>query len=157
LIARALVFVVVFGALQLAWQMLDDSGAQHLLIDRGVVAPAASIGRALTPNLGIYALGNRLRGPGGGINVVNGCDGMETLFLLVAGFAVAPLPLRSRIRGILIGIPVVYLLNLARILALFYAHGADMELFDVLHGVVTPVLMVVSITAFYYVWLSRSR
>jgi hypothetical protein len=49
----------------------------------------------------------------------------------------------------------VYTLNLIRILALFYAHHADSALFDMLHGIVTPVLMVLSIAAFYYVWLHR--
>jgi exosortase/archaeosortase family protein len=157
LIGRALVFVAVFGALQFVWQMLGDSSVSHLLIDRGVVAPAAFIGRALTPRVGIYARGNRLLGPDGGINVVNGCDGMETLYLLVAGFSVAPLPWRARISGMLFGALVVYLVNLARILGLFYARHADMRLFDVMHGIVTPVLMVVSIAAFYYVWLRRSH
>src|SRR5271163_4821709 len=90
LIRRALAFVIVFGTLQVGWQLLDGSTLQHVLIERGVVAPAASIARALTPSLGVYALGKRLREPRGGINIVNGCDGMETLFLLVAGFVVAP-------------------------------------------------------------------
>ena len=157
MIRRSLAFVAVFGTLQMGWQLLDGTALQHFLIARGVVAPAASIGRALTPSLGIYAAGNRLRGPGGGINVVNGCDGMETLFLLLAGFAVAPLPPQARIRGVLAGIPLVYVLNLARILGLFYARRVDMGIFDVMHGIVTPVLMVVSIAAFYYVWLRRSQ
>jgi exosortase/archaeosortase family protein len=157
LIGRALVFVVVFGALQLGWQMLDGSALAHVVVDRGVVIPTAAIGAALTPAFGIHALGHRLLGFSGGINVVNGCDGMEILFLLVAGFVVAPLPWRARLLGTLAGIPVVYLLNLARILVLFYTRHADIKVFDVIHGIVTPVLMVVSIAAFYYAWLRRSQ
>lgn len=156
MIARALIFLAVFGALQLGWQLLDGSPLYHAVIDQGVVVPAAALGRALTPEMGVHAVGNHLRENSGGLNIVNGCDGMETLFLLFAGFAVAPLSWRSRLGGILAGIAVVYGLNLVRILALFYARGSDMELFDLLHGIVTPAIMVLAIAAFYYVWLRRS-
>lgn len=157
MIRRAFAFAIVFGTLQIGWQLLDGSALQHLLIDRGVVVPAAWIARILTPTLGVYALGDRLRVPTGGINIVNGCDGMETLFLLVAGFVVAPLPRRARLSGIFAGVPVVYVLNLVRILTLFYAHRDDARLFDLLHGVVTPIAMVLAIVAFYYVWLLASN
>ncbi len=157
MIFRILIFLVVFAGLQLTWQFLDGSALHDLIIDEGVVAPAAAVGRALTPDLNVHAVGSRLREDTGGLNIVNGCDGTETLFLLCAGFAVAPLGWRARIGGILVGGVVVYGLNLLRILALFYARHRDLELFDVLHGVVTPALMVLSVVAYYYAWLRRSN
>ena len=83
-------------------------------------------------------------------------DGMETLFLLFAGFAAAPICWRARIGGILVGLPVVYALNLARILALFYAHHRDADLFDLMHGFVAPVVMVLLIATYFHVWLFRT-
>jgi exosortase/archaeosortase family protein len=157
LVGRALLFVLVFGALQLGWQMLDGGALHHLLIDEGIVAPAARAVHVLSPDLPVQAAGHRLLEPHGGLNIVNGCDGMETLFMLLAAFAVAPIPVRARISGLLVGIPITYILNQVRILVLFYAHRGDSESFDVLHGIVTPILMVVSIVAFYYVWLRRSQ
>jgi exosortase/archaeosortase family protein len=103
-----------------------------------------------------YASGTRLRAPGGGINIVNGCDGTETLFLLLAGFAVAPLGRVARLLGALSALPVVYALNEARVLALFYAHRDNAELFDLLHGYLAPILMVLLIAVYYYIWLLRS-
>jgi exosortase/archaeosortase family protein len=155
MITRALLFAAAFGALQLAWQSVAGTSVGHAVIDGGIVAPAALIGQILTPHLGVHAVGHQLRGPAGGINIVNGCDGTETLFLLVAGFLVAPLPWGSRLKGIAAGVPLVYVLSLVRILALFYAHQTDLGLFDLLHGIVTPVLMVLSIAVFYYFWLRR--
>lgn len=55
---------------------------------------------------------------------------MELVFLLIAGFVVAPLAGRSRILGVLAGIPLIYVLNQARILALFYSNRNDPDLFD---------------------------
>jgi exosortase/archaeosortase family protein len=151
MIARILVFVAVFGVLQTAWQWSDGTAAHRGLIERGVVAPAAAIARLLTPRESVVREGNVLRGAGTQLRIVNGCDGTETLFLLCAGFAVAPIPWRRRALGWLIGLPFVYALNQARILGLYYSLRAG--LFDTLHGVVTPVLMVVAILYFFYAWL----
>jgi exosortase/archaeosortase family protein len=80
---------------------------------------------------------------------------METLFMLIAAFAVAPITRQARIGGLLVGIPLVWVLNLTRILALFYAYHTNSDLFGFLHGIVTPAGMVISVAAFYYLWLRR--
>ena len=155
MIVRASVFIAVFAVLQFGWQASDGGPLHALWINRGVAAPAAFIADSLTPGLGIRASGNRIHATGGGINIVNGCDGMDTMFLLLAGFCVAPIPARARIAGILVGMPLCYALNLLRILALLYARQHDIGLFDLLHGIVTPVCMVAAIAAYYYAWLWR--
>jgi exosortase/archaeosortase family protein len=155
MISRAIAFIAIFAVLQFAWQAGDGSALHALWINRGVAAPAARIADAMTPGLGIVASSNQIRATRGGINIVNGCDGMDTTFLLLAAFCVAPIRLRSRATGILVGLPLCYGLNLLRILALLYARQHDMELFDLLHGIVTPVCMVAAIAAFYYAWLWR--
>ena len=153
MIGRAVMFVIIVAALQFGWHQLEGSSVQSVLIDRGVVVPAALLAQLITPEIPVHARGKQLLERSGGLNIVNGCDGMETLFLLIAGFAIAPLGMRAKLVGVLAGIPVVYLLNQARILSLFYAHHYDERLFDLLHGLVTPALMVVAVTAFFYLWL----
>jgi exosortase/archaeosortase family protein len=144
MIARLLAFVAVFGVLQAAWQWSEGTELHPWLIDRGIVAPAAALARQITPSESVVSEGNVLRGAGTQLRIVNGCDGTETLFLLCAGFAVAPIPWRRRALGLLLGLPFVYALNQARILGLYYSLRADAGLFDALHGIVTPVLMVVA-------------
>jgi exosortase family protein XrtM len=154
---RLAAFVLVFAALQCAWQWCAQTPRAERAIELAIVAPAAWLANMLTPQVRASAAGRHLRAPGGGINVVNGCDGTETLFLLLAGFAVAPLGRRSRLLGALLGVPLVYALNQARILALFYAHRRDSELFDLLHGYLTPILMVLVIAVYFHGWLLRSE
>ena len=153
MIIRVLAFVAVFGALEGVWQWTDATPAHSWVIERGVVAPAAAIARQLTPRQPVASEGDVLRGPGTQLRIVSGCDGTETLFLLTAGFVVAPLPRRRRLLAWSLGLPFVYVLNQARILGLYYSLRTDAALFDALHGIITPVLMVVAVLAFYYVWL----
>jgi exosortase/archaeosortase family protein len=156
-LCRAAIFLAVFGSLQLSWNAFSDSSFHDVVIEGGVVAPAAFVAQQLTPGLGIQAHGISLRDDSqGSLNIVNGCDGTEMLFLLLAGFAAAPLRARARLLGMLLGIPVVYVLNLIRILTLLYAHESSMALFDLLHGVVTPALVVIALTLYFYAWTHHS-
>jgi exosortase/archaeosortase family protein len=149
-------FMIVFSSLQLIWQLKSDSTASRYFIEGTVVVPAAYLANRLTPHFGAHAAGSHLLAPGGGLNIVNGCDGMETLFLLLAGFAAAPIRWRDRLRGIFWGVPLVYGLNQVRVLALFYAQLGDPELFDLLHAFIAPVIMVLAIAGYYYVRIARA-
>jgi exosortase/archaeosortase family protein len=153
MISRVLAFVAVFAVLEAAWLWTDATTAHRWVIERGVVAPAAAAARQLTPLHPVVSAGDVLDGSGTRLRIVAGCDGIETLFLLTAGFAVAPLPWRRRLLGWTLGLPFVYVLNQARILSLYYALRTNPALFDALHGIVTPVLMVIAVLAFYYAWL----
>jgi len=110
----------------------------------------------LTPSVHVQAVEFTLRAPGGGLNILNGCEGMEALLLLFAAFAVAPLQWRSRLRGFLVGTLVVFAVNQARILTLFYAYRADHTLFDPLHSIVTPIGVVLAVAGYFYGWLVYS-
>jgi exosortase/archaeosortase family protein len=156
LIRKIALFAVVFAALQLTWQASTPLGWPHAFVARIIVVPAAFAINLVTPGVHAHADGSRLLSPSGGLNIVSGCDGTEMLFLLAAAFVVAPLAWRARLGGMLAGLPVVYLLNQARILALFYSQLGTSALFDAVHGLVAPVATVVFIAAYYYVWLSRA-
>lgn len=154
---RAAVFGLIFAVLQLAWQGLRGTAAEHLVVHDLTVRPAVCLVNLLTPEVHASAVGASLRAPGGGLNILNGCEGIEALFLLFAACAVAPVSWRARATGFLLGSTVVYAVNQARILALFYAYRADRALFDPLHATITPIAVVLSVCAYFYAWLSYAR
>jgi exosortase/archaeosortase family protein len=153
---RAAGFLVVFAFLQLGWQALRGSAIERAVIHDGIVRPAALLVNLLTPATRASAVDFTLHAPGGGLNIQNGCEGLEALFLLSAAFSVAPISWRSRGGGLLLGCAVVFLINQARILVLFYAYRADHSLFDPLHAMVTPIVVILLVCAYFYAWLLYS-
>jgi exosortase/archaeosortase family protein len=153
---RAAGFLALFTVLQLGWQGLRGSAVEHAVIHDGTVRPAAFLVNLLTPAAGASAVDFTLRAPGGGLNIQNGCEGLEALFLLFAAFVVAPISWRSRWRGLLLGCAVVFIINQARILVLFYAYRADHGLFDPLHATVAPIAVILLVCAYFYAWLHYS-
>lgn len=154
-IVMLLVFVALFGALHFGWEAMRDSAAAAALVHHLAVRPGALLIHALTPDLGAYADGARIRAPGGGINILNGCDGMDVLFMVVAGFGAVALSWRRRLVGMALGVLLVLALNTSRIASLFYAYRADRHIFDLLHTLVWPVALV-ALVALYFNAVIRS-
>jgi exosortase/archaeosortase family protein len=157
LIPRAIAFLLLFALLQLTWQGTRGTVVQRLVVHDGTVTPAALLVNLLTPAVHARAVGFSVAAVGGGINIENGCEGLDALFLLISAMLVAPIAWRMRALGVLVGAVVVFLLNQARILVLFYAYRADHSLFDLLHGAVAPIVVVLLVLAFFYVWLDLAN
>lgn len=153
MLGRLLLFIGVFAGLQLSWQALQGSRVQHLVVDELTVGAAVALVNTLTPGVQAQSRGSVVSAPGGGLNIVNGCDGTEVWFLLAAAFAVAPLSPRARLLGFVSGTAVVFAVNQLRILALFYACRGHPGLFELLHGSVGPVLVVLAVAGYFHVWL----
>ncbi len=148
-----MIFVLLFTTLQLTWQSLRGTAVAYFFVHTCTVVPAAFFVDELTPAVEARAVGQVLSAPGGGLNILNGCDGLEALFLLISAFSVAPLSRRRRFGGIAAGVAVVFLVNQARIVALFYAYRLDRSLFESLHGSVAPIAAILLISGYFYAWL----
>lgn len=150
----ALVFLVALAAMQWGWSSLRGSAAERAVIDGATVGTAVLLVNRLTPEVMARAQGSRIQAPGGGINVLNGCEGTEVLFLLWAALLAAPLSWRWRLQGALLGAVWVFALNQARLLALFYSYRDDRALFNLLHGLVAPGVLVAA-TLLFVAWVYR--
>jgi exosortase family protein XrtM len=152
---RVTAFVALFVALQWSYASMAGTWLERFVIDGLTVVPAAVILGLVDPALHVTASGSRLAAPGGGLNVLNGCEGTDIAFLVLSAMAVAPLSLAARLAGMTGGLALVFLLNQARILALFYAFRQVPASFDLLHGLVAPLALVVACSAFFLFWLAR--
>lgn len=148
------VFILTFLMLQWGWSLARNTAAERIAINDATVAPAAWLVNQLTPDVHAVAAKTSIRAVGGGINVLNGCEGVEVLFLLVAALVIAPISAQRKAYGLLGGTLWVWALNLGRIVVLFYANRSDKELFALLHGTVAPLAMVVLVTVAYVLYVS---
>lgn len=151
----ALIFVGVFILLQWGWREARDSWLERLVIHEVTVKPAAVLVRLISPDVPAIAAGASIKAPGGGLNILNGCEGTEVMFLLAAAFAAVRLRLKEKVVGLALGLVLVFVLNQGRILALFYAYRADRGLFDVLHTLILPALLIALATLYVHVFLRR--
>ncbi len=80
------------------------------------------------------AIQDVISGEGFSISIKNGCDGLETLAIMLSGIIVFPIAFRLKWPGILYGTLALMVLNFVRIVAL-YVVGKHFSqgIFDILH------------------------
>jgi exosortase/archaeosortase family protein len=153
-VARVLAFLALFSTLTLAWTSRPAAPLQVWVIERLTVQPAAWLFGLLDAGRGVEAAGARLTSPGGNVQVLPGCEGVDLVFLLLSAMLCAPLAWRLRLLGLAVGAGLVFVLNQARVIALVLAASHDRALFDLLHGTVLPLALVAAVGAFFLGWLS---
>jgi exosortase family protein XrtM len=152
------VFLIAFIALQYGWERCRGSVVERFVIDHATVVPAGFWLQQLWPEQAIRAAGHSLVSPYNRLNILNGCEGLETLFLLAAAFIAYPFAWRTRLFGIVLSVLLIYTLNQLRIVLLWWAIRTDPQLFSVLHGTVLPLVLIAAGTLLFAAFLpQRSR
>lgn len=152
-----MIFLGVFAVLQWTWGEAHNTWIERLVIHEATVKPAAAMIQILTPEADAKPVGASIKAAGGGLNILNGCEGTEVMFLLGAAFAAVRMGWQRRLTGLALGLALIFALNQARILALFYTFREQRSLFDLLHTTVLPAVLVAAVALYFYAVLHRSR
>lgn len=145
-----------FALLYFALDATRGSDLWRVLIEEATVRPAAALVNLLSPGEATAGQGAALVSPRARLTVRSGCEGIEAMLLLSAAYLAAPLGWRARTLGLLAGLGLIYALNQARLVALWFALRHDRELFALLHGVIAPALLVGAACA-YFAWHTGRR
>jgi exosortase/archaeosortase family protein len=152
LAGRALAFLALFAALDLAYLAFKEPWLKPLVIDLLTVRPAAWLADAALA-VPVHADRHVLIAGGRRISVLNGCEGVDAMLLLLAAIAVAPAGWRDKLWGAGLGLSLVYVANQARIVALVWARLDAPAAFAVGHGLLGP-LAVTTAAGLYFLWWS---
>ena len=104
------------------------------------------------------ATGTLVASPRFGLEVKDGCDAIQPMAFFIFAMLASPVsvPLRSRMAPILVGTLVLLLLNLVRILTLFYTGIHFPSAFEPLHIDVWQAVFIFLPLTFWLVWAQRA-
>lgn len=147
---------VAFGAILLFFVIAFSTEAIH----HAVVVPFTSLVAAasgVVMNLfgaGARVFGNHLSTARYSINVVDGCNGIYATAILISGVIAYPSKLIHKAWGIVLGFLAVFILNLGRVISLFYLGQYYPDIFEEAHIYVwQPIIILWAI----FVWDFWSR
>lgn len=84
-----------------------------------------------------------------------GCEGSEPLAVFIAGILAYPSLLKAKLKGLMIGVPSLYILNILRIAALYAIGNVYPQAFDFFHITVFPVIFILVALLFWVLWIKR--
>lgn len=153
LLRLVVLFGCVFFSLQWAYQQATGTMLEKTIIDIATVRPSVFLINQINHDEHVIADGHRLVSPFAKLSVLNGCEGTESLFLIISAILAFRSSWRHKVAGLILGIVIIYLSNQARIISLYFALRHDRALFSALHGYVAPTLIIAVGCVFYLWWM----
>ena len=145
---RFALLLLLFNGTYYVGKKLSDQ-AFDLPYTRLVTLAAAGLGEELLP-IPVERRGELTLGSGCAAVVVrDGCNGVEAIFLMLAGILACPGTLIRKGKAVLLYLPALFTLNLVRILLLLFVISEYPEWIDFFHYQVGQTLLVIFIFAFW--------
>ncbi|HYC90656.1 MAG TPA: exosortase H [Thermoanaerobaculia bacterium] len=143
--------ILVAAYLLIAWNPVND----HVIVP--FTEGVARVSGALLQGIGqpVNVTGTVIRSSRFGVNINNGCNGVEAMLILLASIVAFPASLKARAIGLALGAVCVQLLNAIRIVTLYLLGAYQPRLFDMFHTAVWQILVILSAIAFFLIWSAR--
>lgn len=143
--------ILVAAYLLIAWNPVND----HVIVP--FTAGVAKVSGVLLQGIGqpVDVHGTVIRSSRFGVNINNGCNGVEAMLILLASIVAFPASLKARAIGLALGAVCVQLLNAVRIVTLYLLGAYQPRLFDMFHTAVWQILVILSAIAFFLIWSAR--
>lgn len=99
--------------------------------------------------------GTQIRNEKFGVNIRNGCNGVETMIIFLAAVFAFPAPWKARFVGLALGILAIQAVNLIRVVALFLTGAYFPKFFDSSHTVIWQTIVILFGVLLWIFWASR--
>lgn len=145
-------FVILIGAyLLIAWSPVNDRVI--VPFTEGIARWSAVILNGIGQEVSVT--GTTITSPRFGVNINNGCNGVEAMLILLASIVAFPASMKARAAGLMLGAIAVQGLNAVRIVTLYLLGAYQPKLFDMFHTAVWQIVIILAAIAFFLVWSAR--
>jgi len=105
----------------------------------------------------VVATGKIMRSSSNGfaVSIEAGCNGVEATLVLLAAMLAFPAPWRHKVVGLVIGVIAVQLLNIVRVISLFYLGQWNYDVFEWAHLYVWQALIMLDVLVVWLIWVRR--
>ena len=149
-----IMFLAIFTLASLTWSGARGTSLQRFVVEEATVGTSSRIISLINPGQEVRSEGARLISPHVRLSVLNGCEGTESVILLVAAILAYPAPLRRKPAGLLFGAAGIFVLNQLRLVGLFYILRYQPEWFSAMHGYISPVLILITGSLIFVLWVN---
>ena len=103
----------------------------------------------------VISSGNVIRDTvtGFGVRIERGCNGLEAVIILFSAIFAFPAPFKHKMIGFVIGFFAIQLLNLVRIISLFYLGQWNYTAFEWFHLYLWQALIILDAMVVWLIWL----
>lgn len=152
--ARFLIVFVVIMAVLFRIDMLDSVQAAFVQPWTSLLARISAA--LVTPfDHDVLSHGRILQSKANGfaVSIEAGCNGVEAAIVLIAAIVAFPSSWKHKLVGIVVGILAVQVVNLVRIISLFYLGQWSFQVFEFAHLYLWQALIMLDVLVVWLLWL----
>lgn len=146
----AMFFLGFYGTLHFVYFQIPDEIFKAIYY-KGLGLFCADIINFLAPLERVSAFQNYLISSRANLEIVRGCDGAGALFLITAAILSFPAGFKRKCIGLIIGISMMYSINLIRIIGLYFVIAYCPDRFNLAHTYLAPTLMII-LGCLFFIW-----
>jgi exosortase family protein XrtM len=149
-------FLVILALLNGIYYLFAKTPVEDFILGTLTAKPPALIINFLTPAEKVVAAGNQITSQHVVFSIVSGCEGMGGILLIISAVSATSVKLRDKLIGLLEGVVFIYLLNILRIVGLYYVMRHYGNIFNFAHYFVGQTIIIILGCAFFVLWISRN-
>jgi len=155
--ASMLRFFIIFSVLLVGLFTLElfQSAEKYIILPFTSMIADISVWIVKSFDDNVIAMGNVIRdsASGFGVRIERGCNGLEAVIILFSAIFAFPAPLKNKLIGFAIGFFAIQLLNLVRIISLFYLGQWNYTAFEWFHLYLWQALIILDALVVWLIWL----
>jgi exosortase family protein XrtM len=145
--------ILAFNSLfHVLYSAISEATLRSIYLDR-VASICAALINLLTPHTPVRVYQNTLISAKANLEVAGSCSGANLLFLLSAAILAFSAPFKRKIQGLILSFVLVFVINLLRILSLYFVMTYQPHWFAALHLNFAPTLTVITCCLFFTWWV----
>ena len=147
------IFIVILAALFTIEMLVPVQ--EHVIVPFTSLLARISAAMILPFDNSVIAYGKVLqfKDTGFAVSIEAGCNGVEATIVLIAAVIAFPASWRARMVAIGLGFLAIQVMNIARIISLFYLGNWNMEFFTWIHLYLWPALIMLDVLIVFIVYL----
>jgi exosortase H (IPTLxxWG-CTERM-specific) len=150
-------FFIIFSVLLIGLFTLElfQSAEKYIILPFTSMIADISVWIVQVFDDNVIATGNVLRDKvsGFGVRIERGCNGLEAVIILFSAIFAFPAPLKNKLIGFVAGFFAIQLLNLVRIISLYYLGQWNYTAFEWFHLYLWQALIILDALVVWLIWL----
>ena len=139
----------------IAYYVFSQLGVFLKVIAPGSIRLSAVVSAPFIRALGddVTVRGTMLSSPEGQVEVHYGCDALEPIVYFSAAIVAFPASWRRRLIGLALGVPMLFVLNISRIVSLYFVQTRRPDWFEAAHLDIWQPLFIVATLGLWFTWV----
>lgn len=143
--------ILITCYLIIAWHSVND----HVIVPYTVFVTRAAAAVMNVFGADVTTSGTIISASRFGVDVNNGCNGVEAALILVAAMGAFPVSMKKRILGVLAGLAFIQVINILRLGTLVWIGQHHPRVFNLIHVFVWQIVIILATVIFFLFWSAR--